>query len=190
MYKSIVLGSIAAAAFGSQAYAADEAFSYNYLEANYQHTDLAHTDINGNGFGVNGSLAFTPLLHGYLEYSNQGFRGVTVEGWEVGLGLNHALTPMIDAIGRAAYFRSDVEGPGDDDGFALQAGLRARPMDRVEVEGLVHYVDLNDAGDNTSFRLNGRYFFQPQFAVGAGVEYDNDATVWNVNFRWNFNTGK
>ena len=53
MYKSIVLGSIAALGLGAQAFAADEAFSYSYLEANYLHTDLAHTDINGNGFGVN-----------------------------------------------------------------------------------------------------------------------------------------
>lgn len=190
MHKSIVLGSIAALSFAGQALAADESFSYSYLEANYVSANVDNVSRNPDGFGVNGSIAFTPMIHGYLEYTNLNFDGITLEGWEVGAGLNHTLNPMIDLIGRVAYVKADVEGPGDDDGFALQAGVRGRPAANFELEGLVHYVDLSDAGSNTSLRVDGRYFFLPQFAVGAGVEYDNDQTVWNVGVRWNFNTNK
>jgi len=187
MLKNIALGSIAALSLVGQAFA-DDGFSYSYLEANYLNTSLDDADVDGDGFGVNGSIAFNPMFHGYVEYSNLDFDGTSINGWEVGGGINHALNPTIDLIGRLAYVKADVEGPGDDDGFAVQAGVRARPAPNFELEGLLHYVDLSDSGDNTALRANARYFFMPQFAVGAGVEFDDDATTWNVGFRWNFNS--
>jgi hypothetical protein len=191
MRKSIVLGSIAALGLTTSVFPADNGFSYSYLEAGFVKTDLDDdvlgVDVDGDGFGIKGSIAFTDMLHGYVDYANQDYDfDVSIDSWELGIGLNHSLNANVDLIGRLGYTKFDADVV-DDDGFALQAGVRARPMDRVEVEGLLHYVDLDDAGDGTSAIINGRYFFHPQFAVGAGVEFGDDATIWNIGVRWNFN---
>ena len=185
MRKFLMLGAVAALSVAGQAMAQD-AISYSYLEANYVTADIDGVSGNPDGFGINGSIGFTPMLHGFVDYTNLDYNGITVQGWEVGLGLNHSLTSMLDLVGRAAYLKADIEGPGSDDGLALQGGVRAHFTNNFEVDGLVHYTDLDDGGDNTSLRVNGRYFFMPQFAVGAGVEYDSDATLWNVGFRYTF----
>jgi hypothetical protein len=186
MRKSIVLGSIAALGLAGQALA-EESFSYSFLEADYITADIDGLDDNADGFGISGSIGFTPMFHGFLDYANLDYDGTDVSTWEIGGGINHTLTPIVDLVGRLGYAKFDVDGGGDDDGFALQAGVRTRPATSFELEGLLHYVDLSDTGDNTSLRVNARYFFAPEFAVGAGLEYDSDATVWNVGVRWNFN---
>jgi hypothetical protein len=189
MRKSIVLGSLAALGLTGQAIAAD-GFSYSYLEAAYVSTDLdgdvVGTNVDGDGFALKGSIAFSDMIHGYVDYSRQDFDFVDIDSWEVGVGFNHALSSNLDLIGRAGYAKFDAEVV-DDDGFALQAGVRGRPADGFEIEGLIHYVDLSDSGDGTSAIVNGRYFFTDTFAAGAGVEFGNDATTWNVGLRYTFN---
>jgi hypothetical protein len=190
MRKGIVLGSIAVLGLASQAYAAD-GFSYSFIEAGYISTDLDDEtlgfDVDGDGFALRGSVGFTDLLHGYVDYTNQDYDfGVSIDTWEVGIGASHSLNPNADLVGRLGYAKFDA-GVLDENGFALQAGVRGRVTDRFEVEGLVHYVDYGDEIDGTSFIANGRYFFTDEFAAGIGAELGNDATIWNVSLRYNFN---
>ena len=65
-------------------------------------------------------------------------------------------------------------------------GIRARVADNVELEGGINYVDLDAAGDDTSFGFGGRYYFTEAFALGAGVELGDDVTGWNVGVRYEF----
>src|SRR5687768_1108654 len=133
MRKSIVLGSIAALGLAGQALAAD-GLSYSYIEAGYISTDFEDDslgfDVDGDGFALKGSLAFTEMLHGYVDYTNQDFDfGVGIDTWEVGVGLNHALNPTLDLVGRLGYAKFDADFAGgsfDDDGIALQAGVRSQ----------------------------------------------------------------
>src|SRR5918995_2684078 len=190
MRKGIVLGSIAVLGLASQAYAAD-GFSYSFIEAGYISTDLDDEtlgfDVDGDGFALRGSVGFTDLLHGYVDYTNQDYDfGVSIDTWEVGIGASHSLNPNADLVGRLGYAKFDA-GVLDENGFALQAGVRGRVTDRFEVEGLVHYVDYGDEIDGTSFIANGRYFFTDEFAAGIGAELGNDATIWNVSLRHNLN---
>jgi hypothetical protein len=190
MRNSIVLGSIAALGLAGQALAQD-GFSYSYVEAAFVNTDidaeLLGDDIDGDGFGLKGSLAFSDLIHGYVDYTTQDFDVVDIDRWEVGIGLNHALNANVDLIGRLGYSKFDAEVI-DDDGFAIQAGVRGRPADRFELEGLVHYVDLSDFGDDTTLIVNGRYFFTDVFSAGLGAEFGDDATTWSIAGRYTFNT--
>ena len=190
MHKAIALGVVAALGLGTQAFAADAqaggGLSYDYLEANYLSASV--DGLGGSdpdGFGINGSIAFTSLIHGFVDYSNLDFRGTTVQTYEIGAGLNYSISPTFDLVGRLGYLKAQIEGPGSDDGLGLQAGVRGRLAESFEVDALVHYTDV-DAGDNTSLKLQGRWFFTPQFALGAGVEVDDDVKLWNVGFRWNF----
>ena len=182
MRNAFLLSSVAALGIAGQAVAQDSAvdagaISYSYLEANYISADIdGLPGSDPDGFGINGSLSFTPMLHGYIDYNNLDYSGFTVQTWEVGVGLNHSLSSMVDLVGRLGYARAKIESLGSDDGLGVQAGLRGRPSGNFEVEGLVHYVDLDDGGDNTSLKAAARYFFMPAFSVGVGIEYDDDAT--------------
>lgn len=195
MHKSIVLGSIAALGLAGQAFAQD-GFSYSYLEAAWVNTDLdddaiGGLDVDGDGFGLKGSIGFTDMIHGYVDYTNQDFDfDVGIDQWEVGVGLNHALNANVDLIGRLGYAKVEADTPVgdfDDDGFGIQAGVRGRPAAGFELEGLVHYVDLSDSGDDTTVIANGRYFFSPAFSGGVGAEFGSDATIWNIALRYTFN---
>lgn len=191
MRKALLISSVAALGIAGQAVAQDSTdageISYSYIEADYVNADVdGLSGSNPDGFGVNGSLSFTPMLHGYVDYNNLDYSGFTVQTWEVGVGLNHSLSSMVDLVGRLGYVRAKIEDLGSDDGLGLQAGLRARPAANFEVEGLVHYVDSDDGGNNTSLKAAARYFFMPAFSVGAGIEYDDDLTLYNVGFRYTF----
>lgn len=180
MRYSILLGSIVAFGLAQQAMADD--LSYTYVEAGYFNAD----DVDLDGFDIKGSYGFTDLLHGFASYSDGSFDGGgDLKAYEVGLGLNYSLNPAIDAIGTLSYVNADYD-VGSDDGYKLSARLRGRVGSGFELEGGVNYVDLNDAGDNTYFDVGGRYYFTPAFALGAGVEVDNDDETWRVSFRYNF----
>jgi hypothetical protein len=190
MHKAFAFGALAALALSGQAFAADDGgtgISYNYLEASYIKADIDGISNNPDGFGLNASVAFTPMFHGYVDYTNIDTSGITVQNVEIGLGLNHSISPMVDLVGRLGFERAKVESLGHDSGFGAQAGILARPAAGFEVDALLHYVDFGGRdGDNTSVKLAGRYFFAPQFSVGLGAELDDDVKLWSAGFRWTF----
>jgi len=190
MRKSIVLGSIAALGLTGQALAQD-GFSYNYLEGNYVtsdgNADVLGFDNDADGFNVRGSVAFTPMFHGYADFTrlNIDVSNLDVTTWEVGVGLNHSLNSNVDFVTRAGYLKVDPQGPGDTDGFSLQTGLRTRPMDRVEFDGMAHYIHLPNF-DSTSLVATARYNFTNMFAGDVGVEFGDHTSTWNLGLRYTF----
>lgn len=189
MKKAVLLGTLVTLGGMAPAFAGN-GFSYTYLEANYVNTeideDVFGADVDGDGFGLQAAVEFTPIVHAYAEYTNQDFDfDVSLDTLELGLGINWALSDKVDLIGRVGYANADADVV-DEDGFALQAGFRGRIGERFELEGLAHYVDLGDIDDNVSFRVTGRYSFTESFAVSAGAEIDSDATIWLIGARYSF----
>ena len=190
MDKRVILGSIAALGLAGPALAQD-GFSYSYVELGYVNTEIDDPDIDGDGFGLRGSLEVAPNLHVFTEYSDLEFDG-NVDGstFELGGGLNWALAPNVDLIGTLSYVRAELDPPGpgdlDDDGFALGLGLRGRVTDQIELTGRIEYVDLDDGGDDTGFGAGVRYYFTRQLAVGLDVDLDDDATAWMIGARYDF----
>lgn len=189
MRNRIILGSLAALGLAGPALA-QGGFSYNFVELGYVNTEIDNPDIDGDGFGLRGSLAVSKNFHVFTEYADQDFDG-NVDGktFELGGGLNWALSPNLDLIATISYVRSEVDTPlgdFDDDGYGLGLGLRGRATGQLELTGGIRYVDLDDSGDNTSLRVGGRYFFTPQFAVGLDLDYDDDATSWVLGARYTF----
>lgn len=191
MHKAIFFGALASLLIASPSFAAD-GLDYNYIEGGYVNTSFDRDstfgiDVDGDGVALQGAFAITPKLHAYGEYTNQDFDfDLHVQTFETGLGLNWSVAPNVDLIGRAGFARSEVRHFGHDNGFALQAGVRAGLGARFELEGLVHYVDLDDSGDDTTFRGLGRYSFTDNFSVSAGAELDSDVTTWIVSARYSF----
>ncbi|PZN35391.1 MAG: hypothetical protein DIU71_00095 [Proteobacteria bacterium] len=187
MRKRILLGSIAAmglTGFAGQALAA-EGLSYTYVEAGYVRTDVDSPNIDGDGFGLRGSLAVTDMVHVFATFSDQDLDGVDLESYEVGAGLNWPLQSNLDLVGTLSYVRQEI-GRYDDDGFALGLGLRGRIGERFEAQGGLRHVNFDDRSDETSGVLSGRYFLTDTFALSAEVEFSDDFTTFMIGGRLNF----
>jgi hypothetical protein len=68
----------------------------------------------------------------------------------------------------------------------LAVGLRAKPLQQLELEGSVNYLDLSDTGDDTSLGLAARWYFADQLAVGVEGDFADDATSYGIGVRWSF----
>lgn len=165
-------------------------FSYNHLELGYIDTELDTSgfDVDGDGYGVNVSMALNDQIHLVAGYASQDFDfGVDVDQWQAGAGYHYSFNPNVDFVATVTYLDVTIDTPFrdvDDDGFGLGAGVRGRLGEQFEVEAGLDYVDLGDS--DTAVRVGGRYYFNEQFAVGAGVSHSDDATTWRVGVRIQF----
>lgn len=178
--------------------------SYTYFEVDYINLDIDDFNDNdglvedfndGGGWGVNGSLAFTPMFFGFAGYSETDSDvtftsdGTTffsssqdVARLDVGLGLNKRLDIAVlnqpDLVVRAAYVDIDVGN--------LDLGGSSDPS----------IDDLNDDGSDGWYSdASLRSQLLPQLEVSAGVRYtDIEDTselsfIANVLFELNQNWG-
>jgi Outer membrane protein beta-barrel domain len=173
--------------------------SYSYVEAGYAQTETeeGNVDLDGDGYRITGSLAIAPTYHILAEYATASLEienlnvDADVDTISIGFGYNRPVSQSIDAIGRILYVDSDVsvDSPffdisGDDSGLGLQFHLRGQPMERVEFEGGIDYVDIGD--EDTTLLLEGRYLLTDALALGAGVRIGEDTTSYGVSLRFNF----
>ncbi len=171
---------------------ADEAISYSYLEGGYVHSRFDDLDIDGNGFGVLGSYAFTKNAFGFASYANQDFDfDITADQWEFGAGLNYSLSDKLDVVGTLSYVGVKLDAPGfqseNDSGVGVGAQLRGRMNDALELHGGVSYVNLNDSGDDTSGNVGLRVYVTKVLALGADASFNSDGTTWMLGARFDFN---
>lgn len=210
MRKSLVLASVAAFGIASSAMAAEDTLNHTYIQADYLKTNVGEgalgVGLDGDGFGVQGSIRITSRFHGFLEYQTNDLDiddsdvSIGIDLMQVGFGVNWPVGPAAELIGRAAYIKgeSTVEEPGepdedifDENGIAVQTGVRVRLIDRFELEGLAQYRTFqNDEDadidlDGVSMRIYGRYNFTEMFTGALGVETDGDVTSWMAGFRVN-----
>lgn len=194
MRKTTVFGSLVALGLlGGPALAAESGFSYSNVELGYIDTEIDDFDVSGDGFGLRGSLAFTPKLHGFASYSDVDFDGgISGETMRLGAGVNWPLSPRLDVIGRLSWVNVEVDvdvGPFnasvDDSGFGLEAALRGRASEQLELTGGIEYIDVGDS-DDTSLGLGARYYFTSQFAAGGDLSFSDDGTTILLGLRFDF----
>ena len=164
-----------------------EDMSYSNIDLGYVETDIDGVGPTLDGFGVRGSIGFADNYFAFAEYSSQSVSGVDFDQTTVGLGGHYALNDTIDLVGRAGWYKVDVSGGLDDDGYLVSAGLRGKAGDKVELEGSVIYTDLGgSSGDQTAVAVGGRYYFTGAFALGAEYQHSSDASSYLVGVRFNF----
>lgn len=166
MRKFVAIVTLAALGLGAQA-ASAQGFSYNLLEGSLISGD------DYDGFGVSGSYAFTPDIFGLasidaIELDN----GVDVSLLSVGAGYRIAINEALDVFATGSLKRVKPDGFDDDMGFGLGVGLRGRLIERLELQGSLEYVDVNDS--DTVLSVGGRWYFTNNFAAGLDFS-DNDA---------------
>ncbi len=166
MRKLVAIVTFAALGLGAQA-ASAQGFSYNLAEASF----LSGDDYDG--FGVAGSMQFTPEVFGAASIDAIEFDGgLDASLLSAGAGYRIAINELLDVFATGAVKRFKADGGDGEFGFGVGVGARGRPMDRLELHGLLEYRDVGDYGSDTTFRVGGRWNFTPAFA--AGVDYQDD----------------
>ena len=164
--------------------------NYTGVELNFVDVDLGDVDVNGDGFEVVGSYAFSDRFFVFGEYGDQDFDlGVNGKSFEVGGGYTHGLLDDIDFVGTVSYVDAEVNvGPfsADDNGFALGAGIRSKVARAFEIDAGLRYVDLDESGSDTSLVLGGRWYFRDRLALSAGTDLNDDADAFRLGFRAEF----
>lgn len=175
-----------------------EGIGYTYADLAYVTTDIDGFDDELDGFLLRGSLEIADNWFLYARYLDESVstQGVDIDfqQYSVGGGYAWSFAENMDLYGRLGYTKAevDVENFGfgdldaDDDGYELGVGVRARPIDIIELEGAINYVDLSDSGDDTSLGVAARWFITDAIALGVEGEFADDADTLGIGFRWQF----
>ncbi len=188
MNKTLAVISLVALASTAQAEGPD----YNYLEGSYQRIDIDDdfADVDGDGFAIAGSLEVAENWHIFASYGKADLDfGIDLDEASVGGGFHAALSPTTDIVANLAYVSVDADALGgsfDDDGFGVALGVRSLLSEQFELAGFIDYVDLDDAGDDTSVRGEGWYRFTRNFALGGKIGFGDDVTTYGIGARLYF----
>ena len=175
----VIFGGLVLAAAPLAALAED--MSYSFVDLAYVETEIDGAGQSPDGFVLRGSVGFAVNWFAFAEYSAQSVSGVDLDAFAVGVGGHYSLAENLDLVGRIGWTESEVSfGPFDfdDDGYLIDAGLRGRVGDSVELEGGARYADFSDAGDSTALYVGGRFHFNDTWALGA--EYQDGAEFQGV----------
>jgi hypothetical protein len=191
MRRAIMVATVAAFGLVGSAFGEEGTLSYSYLEGGYVHSELDDVDFEGDGFGIRGSFAFTKNVHGFAQYSNLDYDfDISSDEYTIGAGVNFALSPRLDVVGRVGYVGVELDAPGissvDDSGVGVGAELRGLVTDTFELHGGVSYVNLNDSGDDTAGNVGARFYVTKMFALGADASFNEDGTTWMLGARVDF----
>ncbi len=164
-------------------------FNQTYIDLAFTDTELdaGPFDVDGDGFSILGSYAFSDNMFVLGGYSEEEFDfGVDGETLSVGLGFATDLSDKLDFVADLSYLDSEassVVGTVSENGYGIRAGVRGRVMQSLELEGGLTLVDLADS--DTGFRAVARYYFSDSFAV-SGTLLDGDGTTLAVGVRAEF----
>jgi hypothetical protein len=165
-------------------------FNYTYVELGYEELDfdLGPVDVDGDGLKLSGSYEINDDWHVYASYGSYDLDfGIDIDEWTLGAGYVFPLKEDIDIYGRVLYIDQSADaGPAsaDDDGLGLQARIRARVTDELELEGGIQYVDVSDT--DTSLQAGARYHFSESFSAGIGITFAGDTDGMSINARYSF----
>lgn len=185
---------LAGAASMAGAAIADSGPKYTFAELAYTRVDYDDFDIDGDLFGIAGSIAVTDMFHLFAAYDDgelDGDRGSDVDAstLEFGAGINYALSDTMDLVGQLAWVSAELDagrfGDIDEDGYRVSGGLRAMVTPQFELNGGLTYVDIEDA-DDTAIEFGGVYSFTDLFAVTGGASIGDEVTSFRIGARLYF----
>lgn len=164
-----------------------EDFSYTWLQLGYSVIDFDSAD--GDGFNLGGAFEISDefFLFGGYSQADLDF-GIDTQAWNAGFGYRNPIAASTDLFATVSYEYVEVDVPlfgrSDDSGFGLGVGMRFMPVPAIELNGSINYVDVGD--DDTVLELAGLYNFDPNFSIGLGSAFSDDATSWTFFGRWYF----
>ena len=168
-----------------------DGFNYTYAQANYGTVDIDNITVDGDGLGLNGSFGVTDDLNIVGSWQTVDFDSIAdATEWSVGLGVHQSLTDLMDITAAVSFVNVEFDALGvpvaDDDGFALEVGLRANVTSMVEVNASVTWIDLSTSGNDTGFNGGVLYNFTDTFSVGLSGDWVDDTATYSLSGRMYF----
>ena len=177
----------------SGALAIADGLSYNRVQASFEEIDIdigGGLEVDGDGFSLGGTMAVGDSWYVLGEYTTADFDlGVDYDELSLGGGYHHGLSDRTDLIAELTYENAEADSGAvsvDDSGLGLAVGLRSMINPKLELEGKLSYVDLDDSGDDTSIGFRAWYAVSGSFAVGVGAEFGDDVSGYGIGARWYF----
>jgi opacity protein-like surface antigen len=167
---------------------------FNYLAVEFSFVDVEYDvsifNVDGDGFRIGGTVPLGESFYVGGEYSDYGFDfGVDGELIEIGGGYFTPLREDLDFVATFSYLDAEVSaGPSsaDDDGFSIGGGVRAQLADSVQVDAMLKFVDMDQGDSDTGLEVRGRYYFNEDFAVQAGLGLGTDFDTLTIGIRAEF----
>ena len=183
----------------TSAFAADEIPrpNYNYVEADLVYgeieADIGADSVNfylTEGAALRGSYAFDAfedldgelLLRGSYYTGSGEFKNTFDVDWDSWLLSAGWLIPTDDSVGidiSLDYRNDDVDfkgiGSADGDGFGMSVGLRAAPIQNLELGVRVGWYE-GDYDGAIAFTLNAAYNFTEQWGINLFWDQINDSS--------------
>ena len=173
-----------------------QGFDYDFLSVGYSRLnfDTGGVDVDGDGFGINGSLEvsesfFITAAYGFGELEEQGVE-LDLDTLGIGVGWHTPLSEVLDLVATLSYERVEASALGfsaDDDGIGLGVGMRFQANEQVEINGGINYVEMDEGGGDTGFGLGVLYGFTENFDLGLAGDWSDDVSAYSISGRFYFN---
>lgn len=189
MKKGIICMGLAALIPVSFAANAQQAPGYSYVQASLVGYDLGNADLLG--FSLSGSYEFTRQIFGRTTYRNLGDEignvDIDYSEWSIGGGFIFYEQGSTNAYAGLEYVTVDLD-PGssnDGDGLAIFAGIRSQLTAQVELNGELHYADI-DRGNRTIIKAGVLYNLGNNVSLGADLSSTEGDIGWGIGARYRF----
>lgn len=166
--------------------------SYDFFEVAFIKGDIDDPNVDGDGFGLGGSVSVHENWFLFADYSDLGFDfGVDLSLLDVGVGYRMPISDTTDFAIAGSYVKADASssfGSADDSGYGIAALIRGMVNDQLELNGGISYVDFGGTdGEDTSLSVGGVYSFTENVAFDGRIEIGDDVNLYIAGFRFYFN---
>lgn len=163
--------------------------SYDYIQGTYSSvTDSRFpNDIDGDRFGVSGSLGVTQNLALTAGFNATNFdNDIDTSQFVLGVTLHAPIVVGTEVVGNLSALKAEIEGirfNDNDTGAIVGIGIRHLVTNSVELDAGISYTDVFD--DNfTTFGFGARFYTNDEisFGIGYAAEDDADSILLNARF--------
>ena len=168
--------------------------SFTFVQAGYQWMDIktgGGDNIDVDGWGIGGSLELGDNLFILASFArgDMGF-GIDLDETQAGIGYHTDFSDSTAFFATLTYAKVDASSDGfssvSEDGYGASIGVRSNASDLVEVAIAISYVDLGHGSNTTSVGTEVMFNLTDRFAIGANLNYDDDATSYGGSARFYF----
>jgi hypothetical protein len=167
-----------------------EGFDYDFLSVGYGAVEIDDLGIDGNGFTIGASYAFTNTYFAFVDYDAASLDfGVDATTWAAGFGYHRGLSDNVDLVASLTYENFDIDiplaGSIDDSGLGLGIGVRYAHSQKLELNAGISYVDYS-GGNDTGFQVGALYSINDAFSVGLRGQWTDILSGYTLSGRYYF----
>lgn len=165
--------------------------TYSYVQAALFLAQPYGPEDVGHGEELDLSYALTPRAFLAGEYDRTSHTAFATRRYSVGLGLNTADTSGHSFFGELLWTGAStqpVAAPGSAaHGYAVEAGVRAVPVQDVELYTWLRHDENDDFPGHTSGRAGFFYhLFHTQWIIGVSLGADADENTYLLSLKWSY----